>query len=399
MRRTAPLRENGENKKNKQREGSDVAAMPFLIAAPDQLAYVVAGLYWCLILCWLIILVFYWHEHRRLTAISPMVGTMLVVVFLDGARTLLECVYFGAWYTARTGLLPRFLWDTLAEPRYVVLPKILNLAAALTILGVLMRRWFPDLREEMTRQQRTEQLYAELKTLQQTRDALTHMIVHDMRTPLTNVITGLQTVRQLDDDPVLRAEFVGGALTGADRLLTMVNDLLDISKMESGEMTLSRERFALGDVLADAVEAVDVLARDKNLAVKQEVIQTGPEVPLTVEADREKVRRVLVNLLGNAIKFTPQGGTITLRAEKNGDGTVCVSVVDTGVGIPPEHQARVFDKFYQVRQGGAPSGGASTGLGLAFCKMAVEAHGGQIGLDSAPGRGSTFWFTLPAAPN
>jgi hypothetical protein len=96
----------------------------------DTFAYIVAGLYWCLIVCWLIILLFYWREHRRLTALSPMIGTMLVVVFLDGARTLLESIYFGAWYTARTGILPRFLWQTLAEPQYVLVPKVLNLLAA-----------------------------------------------------------------------------------------------------------------------------------------------------------------------------------------------------------------------------------------------------------------------------
>jgi len=270
---------------------------------------------------------------------------------------------------------------------------------------VLVRRWFPDLREEMARQRNTERLYGELqqshdelKQAQEARDALAHMIVHDMRTPLTNVISGLQTVQTLGDDaPDLREEFVEGALTGANRLLTMVNDLLDISKMKSGEMALHREIFPVARVLDDAARTVDALIRDKRLTLHchEEAVADSP---LFVEADREKVRRVLVNLLGNAIKFTPDGGAITLRTETDlaMPGFICVSVTDTG--IAPEHQARIFDKFYQVKPGAASGGVASTGLGLPFCKMAVEAHGGTIVVESAPGKGSRFWFTLPAAP-
>jgi len=369
----------------------------------DPFAVAVAVLYWCLIACWLSILIFYWREHRRLTRLTPMVGTMLVVVFLDGARTLLESVYFGTWYTARTGVFPRYLWDTLAEPRFVLIPKVINLLAALTIIGVLVRRWFPDLRAETARQRNTERLYGELqeyheelKQAQESRDALAHMIVHDMRTPLTSVISGLQTVQTLGDDaPDLREEFVEGALGGANRLLTMVNDLLDISKMESGEMALHRERFAVAGVLDDAARLVDPLLRAKNLTLRRE----EAAFPVLIEADREKVRRVLVNLLGNAIKFTPDNGAITLRADPDPTtaGLIRVSVTDTGAGIAPEHQARIFDKFYQVKPGASAGGVASTGLGLSFCKMAVEAHGGTIGVESAPGKGSRFWFTLPAA--
>jgi signal transduction histidine kinase len=358
--------------------------------------FTVAGLYWCLILSWLVILVFYWREHRRLTALSPMIGTMLVVVFLDGARTLLESLYFGTWYTARTRLLPYELWTTLAEPQYVIVPKVLNLLAALMIIGVLVRRWFADLEVEMERQRRTERLYAELQqahaqltTAQEAREALTHMIVHDMRTPLTSIITGLQTVQQLEPSAGLTGEMVGGALAGSNRLLAMVNDLLDISKMEAGEMTLHRERFPVGEVVDEAVGLVAVLAREKRVALRVEADAAGE-----TEADREKVRRVLVNLLGNAIKFTPAGGSITVAAGPAAEGGLRVSVSDTGPGIAPEHRERIFDKFYQATP--AAAGIAATGLGLTFCKLAVEAHGGQVGVDSVPGQGSRFWFTLPA---
>jgi signal transduction histidine kinase len=367
----------------------------------DPLGYITAGLYWCLIACWLIILIFYWREHRRLTVMSTMIGTMLVVVFLDGARTLLESIYFGTWYTAKVGLLPHYLYDRLEEPRNVLIPKFINLLAAITIISVLLRRWFPALGAEMAQQQKTERLYTELQeaheelqAAHEARDALTHMIVHDMRTPLTNVISGLQTVQLVEPESPLATELVEGALTGANRLLEMVNDLLDISKMESGEMSLNRQHFPVKAVIDEAITLVDVLVREKNLSLREQIDGCDGADEGVIDADREKVRRILVNLLGNAIKFTPEGGTIRLAVAPTADGMLRLAVTDTGPGIPAEHQARIFDKFYQV-DSKARAETASTGLGLTFCKLAVEAQGGHIGVESAPGQGSTFWFTLP----
>ncbi|MCC6731407.1 MAG: HAMP domain-containing histidine kinase [Chthonomonadales bacterium] len=367
----------------------------------DVLAYVTAGLYWCLIGCWSVILVFYWREHRRLTALSPMVGTMLVVVFLDGARTLLENMYFGTWYTARTNLLPHELFETLAEPQLVLVPKLLNLLSALTIIAVLVRKWFPNLAVEMERQRRTEQFYGELQTAhtelkaaEEARDGLTDMIVHDMRTPLTNVITGLQTVQGLGLTSDLKGELVDSAIAGANRLLEMVNDLLDISKLEAGMMPIDSRPVPVAEVMDEAESLVEALAREKSLTVRREV---SPAIGEGVaRADRELLLRVLVNLLGNAVKFTPEGGAVTLKAARGADGMIRVAVADTGPGIPEEARARIFDKFHQLKNGGG-NGGASTGLGLTFCRMAVDAQGGTIGVDSQVGAGSEFWFTLPAA--
>jgi signal transduction histidine kinase len=171
----------------------------------------------------------------------------------------------------------------------------------------------------------------------------------------------------------------------------MVNDLLDISKMESGEMSLYREDFPVSGVVQDAVSLVGVIAREKQQKIVVD-LQEGTEA-LTLNADREKVRRVLVNLLGNAIKFTPEGGLITITARREGE-FLELSVTDTGPGIAREHQGRIFDKFYQVHDKQV-RGTAATGLGLTFCKLAVEAMGGKIGLESEPEKGSRFWFTLP----
>lgn len=380
---------------------------------------ITAGVYWLLIVCWSVILAFYWREHRRLTQLSPMVGTMLVVVFLDGARTLLESVYFGTVATSQAGVISRDFYEVLTEPQLVLAPKLLNVCSALTIIFVLLYRWFPALKVEMEQrillQQAHEELsvthselqstHAELQSThtalndtllqlqqaQEAQDALTHMIVHDMRTPLTSVITGLQTVQVVGPDPVLTPELVGNALSGADRLLRMVNDLLDINKMEAGALSLDITDVSLADVLSTASAMIDALIAEKSLEVSQE-LDGAP----TARGDAEMLRRVLINLMGNAIKFSPDGACITVGHTVS-DGMVRVTVIDAGPGIPAEHLERVFEKFHQVKPKGG-NGGPSTGLGLTFCRMAVEAMGGAIGVTSELGQGSCFWFTVPVSP-
>ena len=379
--------------------------------------YALAGLYWILIVCWLTILTFYWREYRRLHRLGTIISTMLVVVFLDGARTLLENIFFGTLFTARAGILPRWMFDTLMDPALVMVPKLFNLAAAMIIIMVLVRQWFPAMRAELDRQRELSRLYKELqqaheqmkrahadlskaheelRAAREAQEALTHMIVHDIRTPLTSIITGLQTVQQSDYDSEITPELLENALAGADRLLLMVNDLLDIGKMEAGMMNVNTEVFPVSEPIEMAVNLVAALARDKDIRIEQiNAVRDGGGLD-SVRADREIVRRIVVNLLGNAIRFTPPRGTITIRIEPAGRSSVKVSVTDTGPGIAPEHHARIFEKFHQVQNGG--NGGPSTGLGLTFCKMAVEVLGGTIGVQSRPGHGSTFWFTLPAAP-
>ena len=356
------------------------------------------GLYWWLILLWLIILVFYWREYRRITRLSPMVGTMLVVVFIDGARTLLENIYFGVETSARSSAISHDIYDILNEPQLQLLPKLLTLGSALVILFVLVRKWFPNMSADIERQQKNQQLYEELQSaheeLQSAREAqeaLTHMIVHDMRTPLTSVITGLQTFQLIEQTSSVGSEMLEGALTGANRLLLMVNDLLDLSKMEAGEMPLAITSFHASEVVQDTVSLVAALVKEKNLKLEQRLLEPNN---LELSADREKIRRVLVNLVANSVKFTPDGGTVTIEVKPDRDAHIRFSVSDTGPGIAEEHQIRIFEKFYQVSHG--PHGQvAATGLGLAFCRMAVEAHGGEIGVESELGNGATFWFTLP----
>jgi signal transduction histidine kinase len=191
-----------------------------------------------------------------------------------------------------------------------------------------------------------------------------------------------------------QAELMNISIGGGHILLGMINDLLDISKMEDGSMLIKRESVDVDDLMMRSLRQVIALAQAKNLRL---ISEGGTGIP-PLHADPDKLLRTLVNLLSNAIKFTPAGGSITLgarfvpRADRR--DSVVFACQDSGEGIPEEAFGRIFEKFGQVesRTAGRMK---STGLGLTFCKMAVEAHGGRIWVQSTLGEGSTFSFAIP----
>jgi signal transduction histidine kinase len=241
--------------------------------------------------------------------------------------------------------------------------------------------------------ERVNEQKAQLQALEKMKDDLTAMIVHDLRTPLTVIIGALESAEPPQGDEVT-AEFMQMALLSGKRLLGMVNDLLDITKMESGEMKLELEEVEVRELAQGALEQAGYLAREKGLELTADLPEGLPRVRL----DGDKFSRVLVNLLSNAIKFTPTGGQVRLSARVvEGGKEMEFAVADTGEGIPPDWLERVFEKFGQVesRKSGRRM---STGLGLTFCKMVVEAHGGRIWVESDLGKGSTFRLRVPVQP-
>jgi signal transduction histidine kinase len=177
-------------------------------------------------------------------------------------------------------------------------------------------------------------------------------------------------------------------LTSGKHLLSLINDILDLSKVEAGQMELKRSSFDLRVLAAGAVESVRPLLSRK----EQDLVFESPDA-IAAFADEGKVNQMLLNLLSNAIKFTPQGGRITVSVTRN-EGGVAASVADTGIGIARKDLPRLFTEFGQIDNGpGRQQQG--TGLGLALTKQLVELHGGTIGVESQPGLGSRFYFTLP----
>ena len=231
------------------------------------------------------------------------------------------------------------------------------------------------------------QTHLQLRRLERLRDDLTHMLIHDLRNPLAVICCFLDFL-EFHEAQTLSAnaqELVTVARRSAEDLLNMIASLLDVSKIGAGEMKLQREPCDLHALLRAVVAATQPLPDNRTVTLD------APASPLTLTLDAGLIRRVLQNLLSNALKYTPPGGDVRIVVTPS-PGEVRVAVTDTGPGIAPEHQQRIFEKFGQVEDRQNRQG---TGLGLTFCKLAVEAHGGRIGVESEVGHGSTFWLTLP----
>src|SRR5712692_9788808 len=211
----------------------------------------------------------------------------------------------------------------------------------------------------------------------------------DLRTPL-NAIIGFsellteETAGQLNDKQKRFVQHVGN---GGRFLLQLISDILDLSKLESGQLELNREDFLVEAAVSEVLSSLAPLATAKKIELKNAI-----EPGLKVSADPLRFKQVLYNLLSNAVKFTPEGGDVQVQASRKGSFAQ-ISVTDRGIGIRPEDQAIIFDEFRQVGEKSAKKEG--TGLGLAIAKRLIEQHGGEIGVESEVGKGSRFTFTLP----
>jgi signal transduction histidine kinase/DNA-binding response OmpR family regulator len=214
---------------------------------------------------------------------------------------------------------------------------------------------------------------------------------HELRTPL-NAIVGFSDLLAEgipgDLNPKQK-RFVNHIREGSTHLLQLINDILDLSKIEAGQLELRCEDFQIKDALPEVLSTIRPLAMAKNIQIKQNV-----EKDLVVYADRVRLKQILYNLLSNAVKFTPKAGRITIDCRED-ENSVCISVADTGVGIRAEDQAVIFEEFRQV-EGPAGTTLEGTGLGLAITRRLVEQQGGRISIESEFGKGSRFTFTLPA---
>jgi len=243
---------------------------------------------------------------------------------------------------------------------------------------------------ELQRQRRKlKESYEQLHRLEEMRDSLVHMIIHDLRSPLTGISGFLDLVLALEKETLTKdsLENLQIAKNSTTAVVRMVNAVLDVSKMEAGEMKLHLSDCDLVRLSSDLLVSMESLKEDRR------VILDAPPEPVTVVADAELLLRVMQNLLGNALKFTHSDGWIRLGIEPN-ESRVCVTVQDNGPGIPVEYQGRIFEKFGQI-EARANRQKFSTGLGLTYCKLAVETHGGSIGVESEVDKGSKFWFVLP----
>jgi two-component system sensor histidine kinase/response regulator len=238
--------------------------------------------------------------------------------------------------------------------------------------------------------------YDDLKAAQELRQFLSQMLVHDLRTPLTTVLASLNMLEagmagQLSE---VQQEITEMCLNSGQHLLSLVNELLDISKLESGEMKLSLDEVDPLALIQSAASHVEGQAKYYGTSVE---IEGVPDLP-PLRADEDLLRRVLINLLGNALKFGDHEQPVHAFVRQQEDKEIPMmefSVRNSGEGIAPEDRERIFSKFAQATRPKNAQRVSSTGLGLTFCKLAIEAHGGRIWVESTLGQGSTFRFLLP----
>jgi len=249
---------------------------------------------------------------------------------------------------------------------------------------------FLHLARDITEKKRYEQ---RLRELDKMKSDFVSNVSHELRTPLTaikasvdNMLDGI--TGQLNEK---QDRYLARIKSNADRLTRLINNVLDLSRIEAGKIDLKSAYLSLVTLAQEVAESIRPVATEKLISLEV----ASPDISATAWADRDKITQVLMNLVGNAVKFTPPHGKVSVAVNRNGDQWMQISVTDTGPGIPPEEAGKIFDRFYQIDQTGKQKA-RGTGLGLAISKVLVEMHGGKIWLESAIGRGSTFSFTVPA---
>ena len=245
-----------------------------------------------------------------------------------------------------------------------------------------------------------------LQALNEAKSQFLNTVSHELRTPLTSIMGFSKLIKKRMEERILPKTDLSDAKTEraaeqilenlnivvseSERLTALINDVLDLAKIESGKLVWHEEKVAIGDLITRAIAATATLFEHKQLQLRSEI---SPGLPATT-GDTDRLLQVLVNLLSNAAKFT-EHGTITVTAKQKSDYTLLIGVADTGRGVHENFQEAIFEKFKQVSGDNLTDKPQGSGLGLTICKEIVERHGGRIWVESEPNKGSVFWFTLP----
>ncbi|MCU0334210.1 MAG: cell wall metabolism sensor histidine kinase WalK [Chitinophagaceae bacterium] len=302
------------------------------------------------------------------------------VVFVAGSYALILAVLQRFIYR-KIKLIYKFIYKTKASRKEETYYKY-----------ILPQKGIDEVREDVEKWALQRQ--GEIETLRSNeryRKEFLQNLAHELKTPIFAIQGYLDTLQDgAADNPEIRERFLGKASKNVQRLVNLVKDLDEISKLESGEIPLHKENFVLQDMVKEVFEMMYGKASLKSIKCS---LKKGTELGMTVFADKEKIRQVLINLTDNAIKYGEENGSVQASIYATDGKRVLVEISDDGVGIAEEHLSRIFERFYRTDVARSRKVGGS-GLGLAICKHIVEAHGQSIHVRSKPGVGTTIGFTL-----
>jgi two-component system phosphate regulon sensor histidine kinase PhoR len=350
------------------------------------------------------------HEEQRHREARQQAGTLTLfdhmvegVLWLDAAgRIQLANPSLGRMLGASGDVRGRTLLEAFRLPELTVLVE--RLSAERTILGHEFTLPGPEPRilqinavvllDDQNQSEGAILVFHDLtrvKQLEGARQEFVANVSHELRTPLTLIKGCVETLLDgAKDEPMARDRFLHTIEKHADRLTYLIEDLLTLSQLESGRIALNLRATRLRDVGARVIDSLEARARAKQVTLENQI-----PADLFAQVDGERLEQVLSNLVDNAIKYGRTGGHVIVQGERLADDRTRVSVQDDGPGIPPEAQERVFERFYRLDKARSREQGG-TGLGLAIVKHIIQRHGGEVGLQSEVGHGSTFFFTLPA---
>jgi two-component system phosphate regulon sensor histidine kinase PhoR len=338
--------------------------------------------------------------------LSPRALAVISAAIIAACNAIFSLIWMAHWYTPLLVLVVTFVfvywlyYNTLQRFIYRKIKLIYKLIYQLKATkkeeffyeNILPRKSIDEVSEDVQKwaTQRKDEIEL-LQANEQFRKEFLMNLAHELRTPIFSVQGYVDTLLggALEDDAVNR-KFLSNASKSIDRLVRLVDDLNQISKLESGKIPLIQESFNIQELIREVYDELSLKAKERDV---QMLFKKGTERPIFVTADKQKIKQVLVNLVENAIKYGNERGNITAGCYEMDEKHVYIEISDDGPGIAEEHLSRIFERFYRADRSRARAIGG-TGLGLAIVKHIVEAHGQTVNVRSKPGVGSSFGFTL-----
>jgi two-component system phosphate regulon sensor histidine kinase PhoR len=307
---------------------------------------------------------------------SLAIGLLLFIVIYFFSRYLIE-----EYINRKIKLIYKFIYQTKASKREEFYQNKVLPQKNIEEVGEEVLQWADQRKAEMELLEKNEAF----------RKEFLQNLSHEFKTPAFAIQGYLETlITGAMDNPEVSKKFLNNAYNNTERLINLISDLDEITKLESGKQQLHYQQFIIQDLVTEVFDSLVIKTQTKNIKCR---IKKGCEQPLSVYADKEKIRQVIINLVDNAIKYGNQDGTVEASIYKTDEKNVLFEISDDGIGIAEEHLPRIFERFYRTDYGRSRNIGG-TGLGLAICKHIIEAHGQIIHARSTPGVGTTFGFTL-----